>query len=189
MNTTKSILTIVAAALISAMPLLAQQKKAASTGGNSPHETTSAVIDGSRVTITYGRPFTKDPKTGEPRKIWGGLVPWGKAWRTGSDEATILVTQQPIVIGETTIPAGAYTLYTVPSESGASKLAFSTKLGAWGVPVNEKNDLARVDLKKEPLEKTAEQFTMAVAKNPAGGGVIKLMWENTQFSVPFTVKK
>lgn len=166
-----------------------QQKKAASTGGNSPHETTSAVIDGNRVTITYGRPFTKDPKTGEPRKIWGGLVPWDRAWRTGSDEATLLVTQQPIVIGETTIPAGAYTLYTVPSESGTSKLAFCSKIGAWGVPVNEKNDVARVDMKKEPLEKPNDQFTMAVAKNPSGGGVIKLMWDNTQFSVPFTVKK
>lgn len=184
-----TLLLVAAAVLFSATPLLAQQKKAASTGGNSPHETTSAVIDGSRVTITYGRPFTKDPKTGEPRKIWGGLVPWEKAWRTGADEATLLVTQLPLVIGETTIPAGAYTLYAVPSESGASKLAFSTKLGAWGVPVNEKNDLVRVDLKKEPLEKAAEQFTMAVAKNPTGGGVIKLMWDNTQFSVPFTVKK
>jgi hypothetical protein len=182
-------LLIIAATLISALPLLAQQKKAASTGGNSPHETTSAVIDGSRVTITYGRPFTKDPKTGEPRKIWGGLVPWDKAWRTGSDEATLLVTQQPLVIGETTIPAGAYTLYSVPSESGTSKLAFSTKLGAWGAPVNEKDDLARVDMKKETLEKPVDQFTMAVAKNPSGGGVIKLMWENTQFTVPFTVKK
>ncbi len=189
MNTTKSILTIIAATLISAMPLHGQQKKAASTGGNSPHETTSAVIDGNRVTITYGRPFTKDPKTGEPRKIWGGLVSWGKAWRLGADEATLLVTQQPIVIGETTIPAGAYTLYAVPSESGASKLAFGTKIGAWGVPVDEKNDLARVDMKKEALEKKLDQFTMAVAKNPSGGGTIKLMWEDVQFTVPFTVKK
>jgi hypothetical protein len=189
MKNTKSILTIIAATLLTAGPLLAQQKKAASTGGNSPHETTSAVIDGSRVTITYGRPFTKDPKTGEPRKIWGGLVPWDKAWRTGSDEATLLVTQKPLVIGETTIPAGAYTLYTVPSESGTSKLAISKNLGAWGVPVDEKNDLVRVDMKKEPLEKANEQFTMAVSKNAAGGGVIKLMWDNTQFSVAFTVKK
>jgi hypothetical protein len=183
-------LIVAAAMLIGASSLSAQQpKKAASTGGNSPHETTSAVIDGSRVTITYGRPFTKDPKTGEPRKIWGELVPWDKAWRTGSDEATLLVTQKPLVIGETTIPAGAYTLYTVPSESGTSKLAISKNLGAWGVPVDEKNDLARVDMKKEPLEKPNDQFTMAVAKNPSGGGVIKLMWDNTQFSVPFTVQK
>lgn len=181
---------IVAAMLISAASLSAQQqKRVASTGGTSPHETTSAVIDGCRVTITYGRPFTKDPKSGEPRKIWGGLVPWDKAWRMGADEATLLVTQQPLMFGETTIPAGAYTLYAVPSESGASKLAFCSRIGAWGVPVNEKNDVARVDMKKEPMEKANDQFAMAVAKNPSGGGVIKLMWENTQFSAPFTVKK
>src|SRR6185369_11014321 len=169
-------LIVAASVLLSTAPSHAQQqKRAASTGGVSPHETTSAVIDGCRVTITYGRPFTKDPKTGEPRKIWGGLVPWDKAWRTGSDEATVLITQKPIMVGETEIPAGAYTLYTIPSESGTSKLAISKNLGAWGVPVDEKNDLARVDLKKEPAGKQTDQFTMAVAKNPDGGGMIKLM--------------
>ena len=179
-----------AAMLLSTAALEAQQqKRAASTGGVSPHETTSAVIDGCRVTITYGRPFTKDPKTGEPRKIWGELVPWDKAWRTGSDEATVLITQKPLMFGDTTIPAGAYTLYTIPTESGTSKLAISKNLGAWGVPVDEKNDLARVDLKKEPAEKQTNQFTMAVGKNPDGGGLIKLMWEDTQFTAPFTVKK
>jgi hypothetical protein len=181
---------VAAAVLLGAASSQAQQqKRAASTGGVSPHETTSAVIDGCRVTISYGRPFTKDPKSGEPRKIWGSLVPWDKAWRTGSDEATVLITQQPLMFGDTMIPAGAYTLYTVPSESGTSKLAISKNLGAWGVPVNEKNDLARVDMKKEPAEKEMNQFTMAVAKNPSGGGLIKLMWEDTQFIVPFTVKK
>jgi hypothetical protein len=184
------ILSMVATvALLGAASSEAQQKRAASTGGVSPHETTSAVIDGCRVTISYGRPFTKDPKSGEARKIWGGLVPWDKAWRTGSDEATVLITQQPLMFGDTTVPAGAYTLYTVPSESGTSKLAISKNLGAWGVPVNEKNDLARVDMKKEAAEKPTDQFTIAVAKNPSGGGVIKLMWEDTQFTVPFTVKK
>jgi hypothetical protein len=179
-----------AALLVGAVSLPAQQqKRAASTGGNSPHETTSAMIDGSRVTITYGRPFTNNPKTGEPRKIWGGLVPWDKAWRAGADEATLLITQQPLAFGDTTVPAGAYTLYVIPSESGTSKLAISKNLGGWGVPVNEKNDLARVDLKKESTDKPVDQFTMAVAKNPAGGGLIKLAWENTQFTAPFTVKK
>ncbi len=189
MNLLKSSLLIAAVGLVGVMPLMAQQKKAASTGGNSPHETTGAVIDGNRVTVTYGRPFSKNPKSDEMRKIWGGLVPYGKAWRMGSDEATLLLTQKPIVIGETTIPAGAYTLYFVPSEDGASKLAFSSSLGGWGVPVIEKTDVARVDAKKESLEKSVDQFTMAVEKNAAGGGVIKLMWEKTAFSVPFTVKK
>jgi hypothetical protein len=189
MNTKKSILTLLAASLLGTLPSPAQQKKVASTGGVSPHETTSAVIDGNRVTLTYGRPFTKDPKTGEPRKIWGGLVPWDKAWRTGADEATVLISEQPLVIGGTTIPAGAHTLYTVPSESGTSKLVFSEHLGKWGIPVDEKNDLARVDMKKEPLDPPVHQFTMTVAKSPSGGGEIKLMWEDLQFIVPFTVKK
>jgi hypothetical protein len=182
---------IVAAAVLlsTAASEAQQQNRANSTGGVSPHETTSAVIDGCRVTITYGRPFTKDPKTGEPRKIWGGLVPWDKAWRTGSDEATLLITQKPLMFGDTLVPAGAYTLYTVPSESGTSKLAITKDLGAWGVPVDEKTLETRVDMKKEPAEKQTDQFTMAVGKNPDGGGLIKLMWEDTQFTVQFTVKK
>jgi hypothetical protein len=163
--------------------------RAASTGGNSPHETTSAVIEGDRVTITYGRPFTKHPKTGEVRKIWGGLVPYGQPWRMGADEATLLVTQKPIEIGGTEIPAGAYTLYMVPDESGTSKLAISKKIGQWGIPVDTKNDLARVDLTKGSTQSQVDQFTMAVQKNPSGGGLIKLSWENTEYSVPFTVKK
>jgi len=187
----KKLSFIVAAAMLlgTATSEAQQQRRTASTGGVSPHETTSAVIDGCRVTITYGRPFTKDPKTGEPRKIWGGLVPWDKAWRTGSDEATVLITQKPLMFGDTVVPAGAYTLYTVPAESGTAKLAISKNLGAWGVPVDEKNDLARVDMKKAPAAKQTDQFTMAVAKNPEGGGLIKLMWEETQFTAPFTVKK
>ena len=159
----------------------------------SPHETVSTTIGGRtgpRVTITYGRPYTKDSKTGEMRKIWGGLVPFGKADRLGSDEATLLLTQQPLVIGETTIPAGAYTLYIIPSETGATKLAFSSNLGKWGIPVDETHDVARVDLTKSASEKQVDQLTIAVANDAAtGGGVIRIMWENTQFSLPFTVKK
>ena len=181
MNRSLPILALFAAVFL-AGPALGQQKRI------SPHETISAVCAGDRVTITYGRPYTKAPRGGEMRKIWGGLVPYGKAWRTGADEATLLITQQPIMIGETTIPAGAYTLYTVPMESGASKLVFSKRLGQWGIPVDEKNDLARVDMTKSDMETKVDQFTMAVDKS-ATGGVIKLMWENTQFSVPFTVVK
>ena len=170
-------------ALVCALPAMAQRQRV------SPHETIGAVISGDRVTITYGRPYTTKPGTTEARKIWGGLVPYGEPWRMGADEATTLITQQPIEIGGKTIPAGAYTLYMVPEENGASQLAISTRLGAWGIPVDTKHDLARVDLTKETLEKPVEQFTMVVAKNPDGGGVLKLMWENTQFSVPFTVQK
>ncbi len=156
----------------------------------SPHETISAKIDGDRVTIVYGRPYSKDPKTGQMRQIWGTLVPYGKVWRTGADEATLLVTQQAIELGGTLIPAGAYTLYTLPAADGSAHLLVNKKIGQWGAePYDEKQEFARIELKKEPLSTPLDQFTMAIEKNPAGGGVIKLRWETTQFSVPFTVKK
>ncbi len=155
----------------------------------SPHETISTVIDGNRVTLSYGRPYSKDPRSGEPRKIWGKLVPWGKAWRLGADEATLLVTQKPIILGDKEIGPGAYTLYMVPDENGTSKLAVSKTIGGWGIPVDEKNDLTRVDLKKDSLEKPTDQFGISLDKNPDGGGTLKLSWEDTQYSVPFKVKK
>ncbi len=175
-----------------ATPVVPAKPRVNSSGGTSPHETTSAVIGerkaGNRITLTYGRPYTRDPKTGEPRKIWGGLVKWDKADRLGADEATVLLTSKPLQFGATTVPAGAYTLYIIPSESGVSKLAISTNLGKWGVPVDETHDLARVDLTKTALDQPVDQLTLAVVNDPAAGGQLKIMWENTQFSVPFTVQ-
>jgi hypothetical protein len=183
MNRSKATLTILAASFLGAMPLLAQQARI------SPHETVGAVIDGDRVTVVYGRPYTKAPTSGEPRKIWGGLVPFGKVWRTGADEATMLITQKPLMVGDTTIPAGAYTLYTLPEENGASKLIINKELGQWGTNYEEKQDLARVDLKKSAADKPVDQFTIKIEKNPSGGGVLKMSWENTEYSLPFTVAK
>ena len=185
MNSIKSMF-IIMALVASALPLMAQQKRI------SPHETISAVIDGNRVTVTYGRPYTKDPKSGEMRKIWGKLVPSDKVWRTGADEATILITQKPITLGGATVPAGAYTLFTLPAADGSAKLIINKQIGQWGVgpgSYDEKQDLARVDLKKDTVDKPVDQFTMSVAKNPAGGGLIKLTWENTEYSAPFTAVK
>ena len=193
MKTPKSIL-LVALLLVTALPLLAQQKRAASTGGNSPHETISQTFDGkrdNRVTITYGRPYTKDPRSGEPRKVWGGVVPYGKVWRTGADEATILITQKAIVIGDTTIPAGAYSLFTLPQEDGSAKLIINKQVGQWGAgpgSYSEQQDVARVDLKKDAVDSPVDQFTIAMERNPSGGGILKMTWETTQFSVPFTIQ-
>jgi hypothetical protein len=175
---------LMAAVVLATLPVMAQRARL------SPHETVGAKIDGDRVTIVYGRPHSKDPKSGEARKIWGGLVPYGKIWRTGADEATLLITQQPIVLGGTTIPAGAYTLFTLPAEDGSAKLIVNKEIGQWGIdPYHEKSELARVDLKKETLDKPVDQFTITIGKGADGGGVIKLAWENTGYSVPFTVQK
>jgi len=176
-NLTKPI--VLAAVLATALPLRAAM---------SPHETIKAEIDGAKVTIAYGRPYTVKPGTSEARKIWGGLVPYGKVWRTGADQATILTTDQTLMFGDTTVAPGKYSLYTLPTEDGA-KLIINKQTGQWGTVYKEDQDLARVDAKKESLEKSVDQFTMAIDKNSSGGGVLKLMWEKTEYSVPFTVKK
>jgi hypothetical protein len=167
---------VVGIALVASLPADAQQK--------SPHETVDATVGGSKVSIVYGRPYAKG------RKIWGELVPWGKAWRAGADQATTLITEAPLKIGDTMVPEGKYTLYMVPDEKGTTKLAISKTVGKWGIPVDEKNDLARVDMKKGTVGKSVEQFTIAIdADKSQPSGVLKMTWETMEFSVPFTVTK
>jgi hypothetical protein len=186
MNLLKITLLATSVALLS-LPLAAQQKRV------SPHETVSKVIgskaDGNRITIVYGRPYSKSSKTGLTRTIWGSLIPWDEAYRLGADESTLLITQKALAVGTTTIPAGAYTIYLVPSLNGTSKLAFSTQLGTWGEPVDEAHDLARVDLEKSSLESDVPQLTIKIEAAKPSGGTIKISWEKTQFSLPFTVQK
>lgn len=162
----------------------------------SPHETVGAVIDGNRVTVVYGRPYRKDPKTGDIRTVWGGqLVPAGKVWRTGADEATLLLTERAIELGDATIPAGAHTLWTHMNDDGTAQLIVNKQVGQWGANrdfkrvYDEANDVARIALKKEPLSSTVEQFTIAIERGSSGGGTLKLMWADTQFSAPIALKK
>jgi Protein of unknown function (DUF2911) len=184
---------VVAATLVSSTSAMAQAAKKKQRQRLSPHETITATIDGDELKLVYGRPYTTKPGTTEVRKIWGGLVPYGQVWRTGADEATLLTTAMPIEIGGTSLPAGTYSLFTVPESDGTAKLIINKKTGQWGIPYNEAaekaNELARVDLKKTALDKTVDQFTMAIEPQAGGGGELKMMWENTQYSVPFTVKK
>lgn len=176
----RPLLALAAAALL-LQPLVAQQNRA------SPHETVSTVLgdrhNGNRITVVYGRPYTKSPKTGQVRTIWGGLVPWDEPYRLGADEATLFVTQQPIVVGESPIPAGAYTLYMVPSKDGTSRLAFSSSLGKWGEPVDTAHDVARADLKRADLDTPVDQLTIAVEKDGDRGGMLRISWEKTAFTL------
>ena len=182
---------VVAATLACASPAMAQATKK-KMQRVSPQATVTCTIDGSEIKLVYGRPFTVKPGTTEVRKIWGGLVPFGKVWRTGANEATLLTTKDPIEIGGTTLPAGSYNLFTVPEEDGSAKLVINKKLRRWGIPYEEAaekaNELARIDLKKETLDKAVDQFTMAI-EPASSGGVLKMAWEKTQYSVPFSVKK
>jgi hypothetical protein len=155
----------------------------------SPHDTTKATIDGVEITIVYGRPYTKDPKTGEKRKIWGGVVPFEKVWRLGADEATLLTTKEPLELGGKSIPAGSYTLFMLPHNEKSATLIVNKQVGQWGTKYDEKQDFARVDMKGEPASSPADQLAIAIDINPSGGGTIKVTWETTQYAVDFKVQK
>jgi hypothetical protein len=179
MQSLRSTLFVFTALALSASLLFAQEKKPRV----SPHETVNATVGDAKITIVYGRPYSKDPKSGEKRKIWGGLVPFGKVWRMGADEATLLTTDKEISIGGTAIAAGTYSLYLLPAEAGA-KLVVNKQTGQWGTKYDESQDLVRIDLKKEPLAKPVDQFTIAI-----DNGALKLMWEDVQYSAPVAGKK
>ncbi len=173
---------VVVAQTAPAAPSSGAQKQAAPKARVSPAGTAEFTFaDGKKVTIAYSRPYIKDPKTGAPRKIYGELVPFDKVWRTGANEATSLKTDVDLDIGGTKVPAGNYTLYTLPS-SGTWKLIINKQTGQWGTQYDEKQDLARVDMKSSKLPSTVAQFTISFDK--AGDGAnLNLDWENTRESV------
>jgi hypothetical protein len=194
-----SLLLVATTALCVLAPLTAQtpapkaaakKGSATSSGSWSPHLTTSTKIDDNRVSVVYGSPNLKDPKKdGAVRKVWGGLVPFGKIWRLGSDEATLLITQKDIELGGTALAAGAYSLYLQPEADGSAKLVVNKAVGQWGAdPYPAASEVARIALKKTELPASVEQFTMSV-KKAAAGGVLSLAWENLEYSAPYALKK
>ena len=155
----------------------------------SPHEIHEFDVGGCHVTINYGRPSKKG------RVIWGGLVPWGKWWMPGADEATIITTTKalafgpstPLGAGGVTMPAGEHTLYMWPDDK-ASKLIISKEVGQFHTVYHADRDLGRVDYVLTMIKEPVEQLTYLVESKPDGGGVLKLVWDDREYSAAFTVK-
>jgi hypothetical protein len=183
MKLLRSTLYVVAALALSSSPLLAQEKPRVS-----PHETINATVGDAKITIVYGRPYTKDPKSGEKRKIWGGLVPYSKVWRMGADEATLFTTDKEITIGGTAVAAGTYSLFLLPEEGGSAKLIVNKQTGQWGTKYDQSQDLVRIGLIHQKLDKPVDQFMINVEKTMADG-VLKLTWDDAQYSATIAVKK
>ncbi len=138
--------------------------------------------DGKTVTIQYSRPSMRT------RKVYGGLVPYGQVWRTGANAATSLKTDAALTIGGTNVPAGSYTLYTLPGANGW-KLIINKQTGQWGTEYSEGQDLARVDMKISKLPSPMETFTISLDKTGPTSAGLKLTWESTAASVDIQEKK
>jgi len=172
------VLTVLAGLLVAGLGVVldAQRQRA------SPHEKTQATVDGANLSIEYGRPYVKG------RKIFGGLVPWGTVWRTGANAATTLKTNVDLTLGETVVPKGTYTLYTLPGEK-AWKLVVNRQTGQWGTEYDPKMDLARVDLKVETRPDLLEAFTISFLPEDAFRGSLRISWERLTLSVPYAYRR
>jgi hypothetical protein len=162
--------------------LTAAQEQDKSKRPSPPGTAEVTFADGKKVTIDYSRPSAKG------RKVYGGLVPYGQVWRTGANEATSLKTDTDLVIGGTTVPAGSYTLYTVPA-SGSWKLIINKQTGQWGTNYEQGQDLARVDMNVTTVSQPVEQFTISFDKTGGDSAKLNLDWEKTRASVEVKEKK
>jgi hypothetical protein len=162
--------------LIAATMAMAQQQPQDKSKRPSPPGTAEVTLKGKKITIDYSRPYLKGRKVGQE------LAPYGKVWRTGANEATAFTTETDLTIGGVKVPAGKYTLYTLPSE-GTWKLIINKETGQWGTKYDESQDLARIDMKKSPLQQPVEQFTISFNKTSDTAADLNLDWENTRVSV------
>ena len=143
----------------------------------SPPADTSQTVDGKTVSIHYNAPSMRG------RKIFGGLVPYDKVWRTGANPATSLKTDINLKIGSATVPAGSYTLYTLPSASGW-KLIINKQTGQWGTKYDQSQDLARVDMKTDTLSSPQEVMSITLEPFHDKTSSLHVRWETTDASVP-----
>jgi hypothetical protein len=144
----------------------------------SDRDTAQGNVGAANVKVVYGRPLARG------RQLVGGLIPYDRVWRTGANEATHLHISRPVRLAGVTLEAGAYTLWTLPSERGV-QLIINRQTGQWGTGYQSRFDIARVPMQIDTLATHVEAFTIRI--DPAAGDARLLMeWGSARWSVPVT---
>jgi hypothetical protein len=164
-----------------ASAFMAREQAGAGLGALSPRDSVKIVAGGAALWIDYGRPSKRG------RVIFGSVVPYGEVWRTGANAATQFRTDKALDFGGTVVPAGFYTLWTLPGATGW-KLIVNSETGQWGTAHKAEKDLCTIDMKMSTLPAVVERFTIGVDATEQGG-TIHLDWDTTRASSTFTVQK
>lgn len=147
----------------------------------SPLDSVSFSVQDSPVKLCYGRPSARG------REIFGGLLPYGKLWRTGANEPTMIHTNIGLSIAGIQVEPGSYSLYTVPGES-EWEVIVNRATSQWGheggYEAVRAQEVGRAKLKPEATEETLEVFTIRAVPMAEGGASILLEWERTRVSIP-----
>ena len=143
----------------------------------SPPTTAEGKIGGKNVSVSYSAPSKRN------RVIMGELVPYGQVWRTGANAATTLKTEADLMIGDLHVPAGTYTLFTVPGEKQWT-LIVNKQTGQWGTNHDATQDLGRVPMTVKTLKAPVETFAIGVKPGSGANGTLTRAWENVEASGP-----
>ncbi|WP_338224227.1 DUF2911 domain-containing protein [Algoriphagus confluentis] len=143
----------------------------------SPTEVKEGAIGGKAIRVTYGSPAVKG------RTIWGDLVPYNVVWRTGANEATYLDLAQPMTVEGKSVPAGKYSLFTIPKESGKWTVILNSDwdLEHGHFQYDEKNDVMRVEVSPVWEETSVERLSIEI-ESPG----LVLRWEKVK--LPITIQ-
>lgn len=143
-------------------------------GELSPRDTVRAVVGGATVLVDYGRPASRG------RVVFGGLVPWNAVWRTGANRTTTLISDRDLLVGDVTLPAGSYALFTIPTPTGWT-LIVNRKVGG-GLDYDAGQDVARIAMRTERVPQAVERFTIAL--EPRGAeALLSFNWEQTRAAI------
>ncbi|MFS4456265.1 DUF2911 domain-containing protein [Maribacter sp. 2304DJ31-5] len=161
------------------LPYLQKQTKK-----HSPEKTATYNYDGAELSVHYSGPFKKN------RTIFGALVPYGKVWRTGANEPTTFTTSETIKIIDKDLPAGTYSLWTIPNKE-SWKVIFNTEIPDWGVTLlsggkettrDSNKDIVQVEVPVKRMNKEVEQFTIAFENNEQI--YLSLFWDTSKINIP-----
>ena len=153
-------------------------------GSLSPRDSVVGDVSGAAVSVAYGRPSLRGR-----RAVGATLVPYGQVWRTGANEATHFRAERDLMVGDTRIPAGSYTLWTIPGPREWTVI-FNRQTGQWGTEYHPEQDLARVSASVEAApDGPVEQLTMRFVPGCDEVSMLYIDWENTRVAVPLTVAR
>lgn len=136
----------------------------------SVRDTARGTIGSANISIDYGRPLARG------RTLFGNVIAFDRVWRTGANAATQFTTSAPITIAGLAVPAGTYTLWTVPHSATNVELIVNSQSGQWGTEYSSARDLGTVKLQTDSATTPVEKFTISVVPAGQGRGTLVLEW-------------
>jgi hypothetical protein len=159
---------------------LAAAERATGPRQISVRDTARATIGTATLEVDYGRPRARG------RTLLGNVIAYDRVWRTGANEATQLTTSAPITLAGLSLPAGSYTLWTIPHVRGVD-LIVNRQVGQWGTQYSPAQDLGRAPMRSDTLDTPVELFTISIEASGLRQGTLAMAWGTFRWTAPIVL--